>query len=454
MIRKSTFISQSARTVGVLGIQVKLNIYASKSLFRFRPEQGRSQESWGWRISKKEGSEKKGMYDNMYHIPPSEWKIKLIPFSYRIAGLLLAAVFFLVFKDSLNLIVDIRIPVTIAILEFAIASLPPFLIPQCRLKLLGLVISSINTVLCILLLVLSGSIESPFIIYTLSPVLSAALYFNKKRTFIIGCVMGAGVVASYTLNPFYQFHISPVYIILIISYMVAIIVFSILPFETNINLRRRIEMEKIMEERHRLSRELHDGVAQTLHALCWQIQQVRRKMDATDGCDGDLEQLEQLAEKARADILLDLDILRNQETPKSLRAMLTDCLENFKDKNGIDYTLTVSTGHYNEENEVKKELVAICQEALANVKKHSGAHSVNVAISETHGFIELSIADDGKGFDTVSYCCRPSPSGHHGLEVMQERARLLNGKFKVMSLPEHGTELRIDVPLHRYKAKV
>jgi signal transduction histidine kinase len=390
----------------------------------------------------------------MLSIPRSEWKVKLIPFGYRLITLLLAGLFVMGFENSRHLPVNPMVLFGLAGLECAVASLPPFIAKQWRSHFAGMLFSTISSALCILLLIMSGSVESPFALYSLSPVLSAALFLNRKKTALVAFVIGCAAIFCEIFNPFYPGRLSLFSASQTTVYLAAVCLIATLPFASNINLRRSLERDKVLEERQRLSREIHDGVAQTLHALCWQVQQVRQQLDATHVRDKDIEQLEKLAEKARTDILQALDILRNRGTEKDLREMLADCLEDFKGTNSIDYSLKVETGEYKEENEVKKEMVSICQEALANVKKHSSAHSVRVNVSEVHGFIEMSISDDGKGFDAIShYRSRFETNGHHGLAVMQERTKLLNGKFKVMSLPDHGTEVRVDVPLYRYKGR-
>lgn len=227
----------------------------------------------------------------------------------------------------------------------------------------------------------------------------------------------------------------------------AIALTASLPYLINNNLKHHLEEEQVRRERQRLSREIHDGVAQTLHALCWQVQQVRQHLDLNDNSDYDVEKLEKLAEKARRDILQALEILRERKSESDLRSILTDCLEDFKQDNSIDYFLNFDNEFIDLDSESKKELASICREALANIKRHAGAHSVQVNVKQENGQVKLSIMDDGRGFDAISYYRKGlKNNGHHGLEVMKERADLINGKLHILSLPQRGTEVQVEVP--------
>ncbi|MBV9987066.1 MAG: PAS domain S-box protein [Chitinophagaceae bacterium] len=91
--------------------------------------------------------------------------------------------------------------------------------------------------------------------------------------------------------------------------------------------------------------------------------------------------------------------------------------------------------------EMRIELFRICQEALTNVLRHAEAGHVSVQMEMLDEEIELSIHDNGKGFDTAK------PSSHLGLVGIRERARSVNGKLLIDSAPGAGTTIRIRVPL-------
>jgi two-component system, NarL family, nitrate/nitrite sensor histidine kinase NarX len=176
---------------------------------------------------------------------------------------------------------------------------------------------------------------------------------------------------------------------------------------------------------------------------------VRHHLELTNKEDRDVEKLEFLAEKARQDILQALEILRNRVSESDLQTILTDCLEDFKQENNIDFSLRIDNEDIKLEDGVKTELVSICREALTNIKKHAGAHSVQITVKQENGHIAISITDDGHGFDAVSYYGSGFKNkGHHGLSMMNERALIINGKLSILSLPDRGTEVKIEVPCH------
>jgi signal transduction histidine kinase len=91
-------------------------------------------------------------------------------------------------------------------------------------------------------------------------------------------------------------------------------------------------------------------------------------------------------------------------------------------------------------------LLRICQEALTNVTKHSGAQSVQVKLKQVNGHLRVSISDDGRGFDILTYYHDGVKAKGHGLTVMRERAESIGGKFRVLSMPGQGTEVQVEVP--------
>ena len=80
----------------------------------------------------------------------------------------------------------------------------------------------------------------------------------------------------------------------------------------------------------------------------------------------------------------------------------------------------------------------VCQEALNNVAKHAGAGMVEINLKHEDTAIELSIRDNGRGFDP-----KQTSSGHYGLSMMHERAEGVGARLSIVSQPGHGTELTI-----------
>jgi len=87
---------------------------------------------------------------------------------------------------------------------------------------------------------------------------------------------------------------------------------------------------------------------------------------------------------------------------------------------------------------VQVAIYRVCQEALNNVAKHAGASLVEISLKHEAGAIELSLRDDGRGFDPER-----TTSGHYGLSMMHERAEAVGALLSIMSQPGRGTELTI-----------
>jgi len=279
-------------------------------------------------------------------------------------------------------------------------------------------------------------------------VLDAGLFLNRRTTFAIAATVAIGVVLIQILNPLFEYGITLLTYSQLSMYIVAVCLIATLPFLINANQRKRLEEESIHQERMRLSREMHDGVAQTLLALNWQIQMLRRRMPESTGIENDLNKLEDLSEKSRRDVLELLEFLRKIDNNVNLVKNLKEYLQNFKNESNIAISLDVDAEELSLNSKVEMELIRICQEALANIKRHSGARHVHVILKKNTNNVEMSISDDGQGFDAIDYYRKGQTNkGHHGLFVMKERAQSVDGKLQVLSMPQRGTEIKVEIPL-------
>ena len=92
-------------------------------------------------------------------------------------------------------------------------------------------------------------------------------------------------------------------------------------------------------------------------------------------------------------------------------------------------------------------LYRIAQEALTNIIKHSQAKTVYVNLVSKNGEISLTIEDDGIGFDSTSILDISMSKGALGLQIMQERAKQLDGDFHIESQPDQGVHVLVEIPL-------
>lgn len=313
---------------------------------------------------------------------------------------------------------------------------------------------AVDLVMCIFLVASTGGLYSPFLLYTLAPVLTAALVCDGKVTFIIAGLSAAYVLGSHLGAPSSLTQSPVLEMSYFLVYVIAVCLAAALPYLTNVNLRQRLQFDDILQERQRLSREIHDGTVQTLSVLRWQVQLLRRRLAQAGIKEDEAKQLEKLAEKAQRDARESLEFLRNYSDKGSFLSHLKDCLQRLKQDANIGFHLDAEPGELHLEALVKLELQHICQEALTNVRRHSGARNVNVKVWLVNSHLEVSIADDGRGFDALGYHGNGHRAMGYGLEVMQERAESVGGRFRVLSVPGQGTEVKVEVPANSWGGKL
>jgi len=125
--------------------------------------------------------------------------------------------------------------------------------------------------LCLLLVIYTNGLNSSFLLYSLTPIMTAAFLFEERVA--ISLAASASIALSITHVALSQFSERFVWIMqghnltLLIVYTLFCFVAATVPYRTNMNIRRHIEREAIIEERRRIAREIHDGVAQSLSYL-------------------------------------------------------------------------------------------------------------------------------------------------------------------------------------------
>jgi two-component system sensor histidine kinase UhpB len=200
----------------------------------------------------------------------------------------------------------------------------------------------------------------------------------------------------------------------------------------------RLVLRAQEEERRRLARDLHDEVNQALTAILLRLEALSH---AAPEAGDELLELKKLVNQAMAELLH----LARQLRPTALDdhglvPAIESQLRRFSAQTGVATELrtTGDPGTLDSDREIVVYRVA--QEALSNVAQHASARRVELGLSADKDGVELTIRDDGRGFD---------PGVEHdslGLSGMSERARLLGGRLEVESHPGSGTALTLQVP--------
>lgn len=216
-------------------------------------------------------------------------------------------------------------------------------------------------------------------------------------------------------------------------------------------------MNAVMQERERLSRELHDGAAQLVADLLLRLDTIKELVEADRGKEAgaELERLRGVADEIYADIGESIAGLRSNVTDRGLTGALQDYVDQFEERHQIPTSLQILTGQTPEAAGQLSPLAALqlfrfVQEALTNVRKHAGAREASVTLTSAgRDQLRIVIADDGVGF-TLGFTPGSQRNGETrplGLTSMRERVEALGGTFHVNSQPGSGTQVTATVPI-------
>jgi PAS domain S-box-containing protein len=212
---------------------------------------------------------------------------------------------------------------------------------------------------------------------------------------------------------------------------------------------RRSEEEAIAEERRRIAREIHDGLAQDLAGLRFEVGLWHKLVDEDPTrMHAELDSLRKLLDDNILEVRRSIFALR----PVALEELgfypaLHQFIEEFGEQNQLHIDLHITGPQERLPTSLEPVLFRIVQESLNNVGKHARAQMVWVTLDlESSDAVKLSVRDDGAGFDpaTLDQAVR---RGHLGLKQMRERVENMNGTFEVHSQLEHGTEINVSLPV-------
>jgi two-component system sensor histidine kinase DegS len=202
------------------------------------------------------------------------------------------------------------------------------------------------------------------------------------------------------------------------------------------------------EERKRIARELHDDTAQSLVALS-------RQLDTLLGADGGdaervkprLRELRQLTAQISQDVRrFSQDLRPSTLDDLGLLPTLEAMITRMSTDDHIDAKLEVIGEQRRLSPEQELVLFRIAQEALINVRKHSGATSVLTTVEFGEGLVRVAVEDNGRGFNVPEWTGELVETGKLGLTGMFERAHLAGGTVKVRSEPGRGTTVIAEIP--------
>jgi two-component system nitrate/nitrite sensor histidine kinase NarX len=196
----------------------------------------------------------------------------------------------------------------------------------------------------------------------------------------------------------------------------------------------------IMEERNLIGNELHDSLAQSLIGMRLQLKLLGESLDRKDvgGAQYEASRLRRAMERANADLRELLTNFRLKIDDAGLAPTLASLVERFGRETGIAVFFQNECRSLPLTPAQETQVFFIVQEALANIRRHSGAHNVRVMLANEDDLYTVLIEDDGLG---MAEAAEGRPGEHAGLAIMRERTERLQGQIVIESEPGEGTRI-------------
>lgn len=208
------------------------------------------------------------------------------------------------------------------------------------------------------------------------------------------------------------------------------------------------------EERKRISRELHDVIAQTLVGINVHLAAlVRGSVTEPESLRRQISRTSLLVEKAVDTVHDFARVLRpTMLDDLGLIPALKSFMQAFIEETGIRVSLKSFAGIEQSSAAFRTVLYRIAQEALTNVARHAEASCVEVNIGNSDGVIFMEIHDNGRGFDAGA-TSRPKKAERLGLLGMRERIEMIGGKFSIESVRGEFTTVHVEIPAAKVRAR-
>ena len=224
------------------------------------------------------------------------------------------------------------------------------------------------------------------------------------------------------------------------------LVWEALPTFYHLYALQRLRSRVRAQERLRLAHEMHDGLLQSLISVEMQMDVLRRRSASdSQNVEQELRRLQQLLHHEILDARSLMEQLKLVEmSPRQMLDAMSNMVARFRRETGIAARFVNESEPLDLPPHVCREIACMLQEALTNVRKHSGARSVCVRFAMEAGCWKLVIADDGRGFEFSGRLSKIEPrAAGSAPAVLQERARSIGADVEIESTPGQGARVEI-----------
>lgn len=221
----------------------------------------------------------------------------------------------------------------------------------------------------------------------------------------------------------------------------------------NARLEREHLRATVLHERQMMAAEVHDSIAQTLAFVRMRLPLIEAAVGAHDDVHTTryLGELRGAVGEAHASLRAIINDLRAPPDPLGLTHALRDRVGQLRARHGLDAELIDHAPGLALPGAEESQVLQIVSEALANIVHHARASHAWLSVTQQDGRVEVRVEDDGCGLD-ANVRAAGAAAGHHGIEIMRERARCIGGELEIRPRQGVGTMLQLNFPLPRAAA--
>jgi len=219
----------------------------------------------------------------------------------------------------------------------------------------------------------------------------------------------------------------------------------------NVFLMRNLRTHAVESERSRISRDLHDGILQTLLSLIIQLDVLRaRVVQDPEKARAEIGNLQKIVQQESEELRRMVTGMRPVRVESAdMRELMQGFAERFRSEYGLAVDLFIEDRNRPLPDRLCRELFQIYRESLHNIKKHAHASHVVVKLTQDESKVFLVVDDNGRGFSfSGRYSSEELDRLRLGPISIKERTRGVGGTLTVESNPGHGARLTIDIPLN------